>query len=41
MDDHKELLLARGLGKAFSAQAGLAHTISRRLLRLGRAPAKR
>ncbi len=36
--ERKELLLARGLGKAFSARAGFAHTISRRLLRLGRAP---
>jgi ABC-type polysaccharide/polyol phosphate transport system ATPase subunit len=36
--ERKELLLARGLGKAFSARAGFAHTISRRLLRFGRAP---
>lgn len=40
MIERKELLLARGLGKAFSARAGLAHTVSRRLLRLGRAPDK-
>jgi len=39
--ERKELLLARGLGKAFSARAGLAHTVSRRLLRLGRAPDRR
>ncbi len=36
--ERKELLLARQLGKAFSARAGLAHTVSRRLLRLGRPP---
>lgn len=36
--ERKELLLARGLGKAFSERAGFAHTISRRLLRFGRAP---
>jgi len=39
--ERKELLLTRGLGKAFSAQAGLAHTVSRRLLRFGRAPVRR
>jgi ABC-2 type transport system ATP-binding protein len=36
--ERKELLLARGLGKAFSARAGFAHTISRRLARFGKAP---
>jgi ABC-type polysaccharide/polyol phosphate transport system ATPase subunit len=39
--EREELLLARGLGKAFSARAGLAHTVARRLLRLGRAPERR
>ena len=38
--ERKELLLARGLGKAFSARAGFAHTISRRLLRFGRSPSR-
>jgi ABC-type polysaccharide/polyol phosphate transport system ATPase subunit len=38
--ERKELLLARGLGKSFSARAGLAHTIARRLRRLGNAPSR-
>lgn len=36
--ERRELLLARGLGKAFTERAGLAHTIARRLGRLGRTP---
>lgn len=39
--ERKELLLARGLGKAFSSPVGLGHTVSRRLLSLGRAPYRR
>lgn len=38
--ERKELLLARGLGKAFSDRVGLAHTIARRLGRLGQAPTR-
>lgn len=36
--ERQELLLARGLGKSFSERVGLAHTIARRLGRLGRSP---
>ena len=38
MIERKELLLVRGLGKSFSERAGLAHTVGRRLWRLGQAP---
>src|SRR5262245_66365783 len=36
--ERRELLLARGLGKSFSERVGFAHTVGRRLWRLGRQP---
>jgi len=38
--ERRELLLTRSLGKSFSERVGLAHTVGRRIWRLGQAPDK-